>query len=1260
MRFFPESLKIAGEICLFMALAIICIQAVTPNQAQASSQPYIPTHQTNFGTGNKYLSATDASLSGPGGTLSFSRTYNSQSTTTGALGYGWSTTFTERLIIEASAINLVQDGGRYVVFKNDGSGNWINETGKKRIITANGSGYQLKEPSGTIRQYDSSGRLLNITDKNNNTQSYTYAGDQLTSIADNFGHTLAFTYTNGKLTGATSALGAWSYSYQNDNLVTVGKPDGATIHYIYDDPNDAHNLTGIIDEAGARILTVAYDNQDRVTSSSKANGAENVTIAYPGTYLREVTNSLGVKTSYQLDLLHGIFTVGSMTGPGCTSCGENSNTNYLYDARLQIIEATDANEVKTSYVYDASGNPTSITKALGTPLASVTTKTYDPVTNRVATISRPSVANPGQQTVTTMDYDTHGNLLTRQQSGFSGTIAITATTQYTYNTYGQITTIDGPRTDVNDTVSFAYYPNEAAAGNNRSNLHTVTDALGHTTTFSAYNAFGQAETVTDPNGIVTTRAYNGSGLVTAATTAGLTTAYAYNTAGQLQTLTLPGSQVITYAYTPAGQVAGITDSQGNAISYTYDSEGRRTSEEVHDPQNSLTRYANYGYDNYGRMNKVTLPVNVDETSEYDLVGNLVKTVGATAMQTGYQYDALNRLLAVTEAGAATAGYAYDGHDNITQVTDAKSKTTSFTYDDFGRRVSRTAPDTGLSGYGYDQAGNLVSASDAKGQTTSFTYDAMNRPVSQSYSGTGGDILFAYDQGAHAVGHLSQITDREGTDAFAYDSTGRIATETRVIGATSHSIGYSWDAATGELAGMTYPSGLNLSYARDGGGRISGINLNGAPLVSAVSHLPFGPLKTATLGSVDLTRSYDQRYNVNRIKAGSFDYTYTRDNGGHVTGIAGIQTPTTSGDTINYSYNPANNQLTTAAPKSYSYDATGNMIADGTFTFSYDGLNRLVKVEKQGATVATYGYDASNRRIRKTVGAVTTYYLYDLNNQLIAETLVDGTVLREYIYLDGEPLVLKEYQTNPGTYYFINDHLGTPQQLVTSTGSVVWQAAYQPFGQAQIKTETVMNNLRFPGQYYDAETGLHYNWNRYYDPEVGRYISADPIWLDGGMNLYAYVGGNPVNFFDLSGLTWTSNWEFFWDWVLEGGSSNRMYGQGTIEVQEMSSSPGANKMRAAYKAANCRNIHNGSFGTIEAYIKTMWMPNGTGFQVGGFLYDAVGNGDDTVTYTIRNQASAYSFFLHIPGVPHKPRGGELHLFGNIDQVFTWTEKSPCCK
>ncbi|MBI5592929.1 MAG: RHS repeat protein [Deltaproteobacteria bacterium] len=365
------------------------------------------------------------------------------------------------------------------------------------------------------------------------------------------------------------------------------------------------------------------------------------------------------------------------------------------------------------------------------------------------------------------------------------------------------------------------------------------------------------------------------------TTAGLTTSYAYNNAGQMQTITQPGSRVISYSYSPDGRIARITDSLGNAISYSYDSEGRRIEEDVNDPQNALTRYAGYGYDNYGHLNMVTLPGSAQETSEYDLVGNLIKTVNATSMQTGYQYDALRRLLSVTEAGTVTAGYTYDAHGNVTRVTDAKNNATSFTYDDFGRKVSGTAPDTGLTGYSYDAAGNLVSATDAKGQATGFTYDALNRPVSQSYAGAGSNVLFTYDQGSNAIGHLSRIQNPEGTVSFAYDNKGRIATETRVIGTTSHTINYSWDAATGDLAGMIYPSGLSLAYARDASGQVTSINMNGTPLVSAASHLPFGPFKGAALGSVSLTREYDQRYNVTRITAGGFDYAYTRDAGGFV-------------------------------------------------------------------------------------------------------------------------------------------------------------------------------------------------------------------------------------------------------------------------------------------------------------------------------------------------------------------------------------------
>ncbi|MCK9296643.1 MAG: RHS domain-containing protein, partial [Desulfobulbaceae bacterium] len=169
------------------------------------------------------------------------------------------------------------------------------------------------------------------------------------------------------------------------------------------------------------------------------------------------------------------------------------------------------------------------------------------------------------------------------------------------------------------------------------------------------------------------------------------------------------------------------------------------------------------------------------------------------------------------------------------------------------------------------------------------------------------------------------------------------------------------------------------------------------------------------------------------------------------------------------------------------------------------------------TLAEYAYDFQGRRVKKTVGGMTTCYVYDADNNLIAEIAGDGTPLRDYIYLGSEPVAMKVYGAQAGIYYFLNDHPGTPQKIVDSTGTMVWEAAYLPFGQAQMLVATITNNLRFPGQYFDAETGLHYNWHRYYDPSAGRYLTPDPIGLDGGINLYAYANNNPVNWIDPSGL-----------------------------------------------------------------------------------------------------------------------------------------------
>ncbi|AVD71757.1 RHS repeat domain-containing protein [Desulfobulbus oralis] len=335
---------------------------------------------------------------------------------------------------------------------------------------------------------------------------------------------------------------------------------------------------------------------------------------------------------------------------------------------------------------------------------------------------------------------------------------------------------------------------------------------------------------------------------------------------------------------------------------------------------------------------------------------------------------------------------------------------------------------------------------------------------------------------------------------------------------SLSVGYGYDEATGELSSITYPSGTVLQYSYDAAGRISGLRFGEHDLARDIRYLPFGPVTGMRLGGVNLSRSYDQRYQASRIQAGDLDYVYTRNAAGQVTESKGLAVPAVESGSESYSIDAASNQLTVRAGKNYSYDAAGRLLSDGIRSFGWDALGRLKTVRRNGQELAGYGYDSQNRRVRKTVGAKTTYYLYDLESRLLAEIAGSGRVLREYVWLGQEPLALREYEVRSGLYFYINDHLGTPQRLITGEGTVVWQAAALPFGRTQVQLGTVQNNLRFPGQYFDAETGLHYNWNRYYDPETGRYLSPDPIGLEGGLNLYAYVDNDPVNWVDPWGLT----------------------------------------------------------------------------------------------------------------------------------------------
>ncbi|RWX51006.1 YD repeat-containing protein, partial [Candidatus Electrothrix marina] len=494
---------------LFRFAFILTVLNVFVLPSYASTQPYIASYGVNFATGNKVHTETDISISGPVDSFSFVRTYNSQSTEESVLGYGWSWSFGEYLLLapdDESRIVRVLSSGRHIAHTRSGESTWTNLTGRKTTITLETSGeYTLAKMHGTVHTYNAQRKLTQIQEPGGYTRTFTYSGDQLQSVSDSFGRSFSFAYnsTTGYLETLTTPVGDFTYTYLNSNLVRMDRPYGSFREYRYEDSNDPHNLTSVIDEMGVEVMSVVYDSSDRVENAYQANGSEEITILYNGME-RTVTDALNNSTVYQLGVKHGVAHIDSFTGAGCAVCGGSGDSgSATYTDRNQPDELTDGRNNVTKYGYDGAGNRTTVTGAKDSPVERTVTTTYYPDTDRVHTVTRDSVANPGMSTVTTWTYDANDNPDTKTEEGYKGTTPITRTTDYDYDALGRLQAVDGPRTDANDTLLYEYYPDSAAYGNNRGMLYKVTNTLDQVIEYQDYNGLRKAEKIIDPNGIET-------------------------------------------------------------------------------------------------------------------------------------------------------------------------------------------------------------------------------------------------------------------------------------------------------------------------------------------------------------------------------------------------------------------------------------------------------------------------------------------------------------------------------------------------------------------------------------------------------------------------------------------------------------------------------------------------------------------------------------------------------------------------------------
>ena len=793
--------------------------------------------------------------------------------------------------LQRSGQSSVRDGASYQ-FEQNGS-DWISTFNPALKLEQSGSNWIFTDTSDTRETFDSSGKLISIAYRNGQIETLTYdltaaqGGDDdsttLDKVTGAFGHTISFAYDpNGQLISVTTPDGVITYGFDsNDNLSSVTYPDTTIRQYVYEDTEHPNHLTGIIDENSDRFATWDYDAAGRAILSERAGGRERVQLAYNGNGTTTLTTANGASRTYTFTTEQGQQKLAGLTGDVCGQCPGGSTKDRTYDANGFLDEATDWEGNITKTARNGRGLTETLTEAKGTAEERVTTTVWHASYRLPTKITTP-------RNVTDYVYDTDGNPTSITVSGGGKTRAWA----FTYNTHGQVLTIDGPRTDVTDTTTLEYY--SCTTGSHCGQLKKVTNALSHVTTYDSYDTSGRLTQMTDPNGLQTAYTYDSRGRVltvtqTPTTGAARVTTMTYDATGQLKTLTAPDGRVLTYSYDAAHNLTSVTDNFGNRIEYDYDAMGNLTDEDSYDPGSVLKRTMDYAYDLNNRLDMVTNGgFSTDLT--LDLVGNLTGETDPNTNATRHTYDALNRLEQTVDALSGIVSYDYDDHDNLTQVATPNGATTTFAYDQLDNLLSETSPDRGAISYTYDDAGNRLTATDARSVTGTYVYDALNRPTSISYPNVAENVTFTYDHAAsEGIGRLRSIGDQAGTITYTYNEFGEVVTDQRQIGAFTYTTSYQYDAA-GNVSSITYPSGRTVDYGRNAVGEVTSVTSNKSgvikTIVSSAAYQPFGPVTGLTYGNgVAFDYGHRMDYRVGTItSAGIADQTYGYDDAGNIVGI----------------------------------------------------------------------------------------------------------------------------------------------------------------------------------------------------------------------------------------------------------------------------------------------------------------------------------------------------------------------------------------
>ncbi|WP_406477012.1 putative T7SS-secreted protein [Streptomyces platensis] len=1046
----------------------------------------------DMATGRMVLPQTDIAL--PGSLpFSFTRTFESSYRQGRWFGPAWMSTVDQRLEIDAEGVILIGDEGDFRLYPHPAVGvPTLPAEGDGHPLERTPDGdYVLTDPVTGTRRYfttytEDLAVLDEISDRRGNHHTFDYTEDGTpTAITHSAGYRLLLTTEEGRITALHLAGAApdgsdqllMTYGYDEaGNLITTTNSSGLPLRFTYDDHGRITSWT----DTNNSSYTYVYDDQDRCTSQGGIAGHLRAQFTWgdpdPVTGLRTnlLHNSQGQVSRYEVNEHHQIVAETDPTG---------AVTRTVRDAKHRVLSTTDPLGRITHIDYDDEGRPVSVVL----PDGSRSTTTYND-------LGLPLTTTGPDGTTWTHAYDADGNrTATTDPTG--------ATTTYTHDERGHIA--------------------------------AVTDALGNTTRLYCDKA-GLPLAVTDP--------------------LGATTHYRRDAFGRTTSVTDPLGETIHIVWTVEGKPAARIDATGATEEWTYDGEGNRLTH-----TDAIGQTTHYEYSHFDLLVARTDPDGVRHAFTHDTELRLTQVTNPQGLTWNYTYDGAGRLISETDFDDRVLAYTHDAAGQLATRTNALGEVTTYSRDPLGRITEKNAAGL-VTTYEHDSGGSLRQAANPDA-TVTYTHDTLGRVTTETVNGR--TMTFTYD----ALGRRTSRTTPTGhTTTYTYDAAGN-RTAMDIAG---HALTFDHDAAGQELT-RSIGDHLQLAHTWDPTGRLTGQSLTTAATGTLQS--PTGTDSPQNPAAAEarrvLHRGYTYRADGNLTAIDDSHTgrrTFDLDRAGRVTAVHATDWTET------YAYDEAGNQTHATWPARHANaSARGNrqytgtsIIGSGRIRYEHDGLGRVTLRQKARLSrkpeTWQYTWDAEDRLTAVSTPDGTTWrYLYDPFNRRIAKQRLaigtgtaaeqidftwDGTTLTEqttraaaarnavtltWDHQGLRPLAQAERKTALMTsesqqvvdqrfFAIVTDLIGTPTELVSGDGAIAWRTRSTLWGTTTWDSSaTAYIPLRFPGQAFDPETGLHYNYNRHYDPATGRYLSADPLGLAPADNPSTYVG-NPTTWSDPLGLT----------------------------------------------------------------------------------------------------------------------------------------------